>query len=443
MSIPTITFVNHASVIFSYNTIHMITDPWLFGPAFNDGWELLSKTKLSVDDFDKITHIWFSHEHPDHFSTYVLKSIPEKYRKKIIVLFQKTLDHRVVNFCRKLGFTVHELEPNNRFNVAENFSVLCGPNGIYDSWIFLKIGDLKILNLNDCMVDSYDQAHHVYKITGNVDVLLTQFGYASWAGDPKDIEFRKNAAKEKLNRIKIQAEVFKPRFIIPFASFIRFSHIDNIYMNNEVNKIEDVNEFINTKTNSSSIILYPGDKWEIGTKHDITSAITRYKKDASIEHAPYDKSPIIPLENLKKVSENYLKKIHEHNNSFAIRVLHWISYFKTAKIFLKDHESPVTFDLINGINEGKFSKQQADIIIDSDSLSFALTYDYGADTLFVNARFRTSGGNIMNFFRLFFIGLLNNNGRTFPLGVIGFIFKEKSMWKTNILQAVMGNYPLE
>ncbi|NWJ20499.1 hypothetical protein HX860_05470 [Marine Group I thaumarchaeote] len=57
MTIPIITFVNHASVIFSYKEISLITDPWLFGSAFNNGWELIAKTKMQIQDFEKISHI--------------------------------------------------------------------------------------------------------------------------------------------------------------------------------------------------------------------------------------------------------------------------------------------------------------------------------------------------------------------------------------------------
>ena len=78
---PLITFVNHASVIFSHSDVTLITDPWISGPAFNDSWELISQSKLHIDDFAKITHIWFSHEHPDHFSPKMLESIPEEIRK--------------------------------------------------------------------------------------------------------------------------------------------------------------------------------------------------------------------------------------------------------------------------------------------------------------------------------------------------------------------------
>ena len=90
------------------------------------------------------------------------------------------------------------------------------------------------------MVDSISQAKIIKKNIPNVDILLTQFGYASWVGDPEDVQLRKDASIEKLNRIKIQSQIFTPKYIIPFASFVRFSHKDNFYMNDEMNKIQDV-----------------------------------------------------------------------------------------------------------------------------------------------------------------------------------------------------------
>ena len=107
---PKITFVNHASVLFSYGKINLITDPWLFGSAFNNSWDLISESKLDISEFKNITHIWFSHEHPDHFFPFVLNKIPENFRKKIQVYFQDTLDHRVSQKCKELGFQVIEMK---------------------------------------------------------------------------------------------------------------------------------------------------------------------------------------------------------------------------------------------------------------------------------------------------------------------------------------------
>ena len=126
-----------------------------------------------------------------------------------------------------------------------------------------------------------------------------------------------------------------------------------------------------------------------------------------------------------------------------IKFFHSISFLKTAKIYLKDLDLSITFDLVHGINKSEFSKNESDIITDSDSLAFAFKFDYGADTLLANARFHKSGGRTMIFFRQFMIGTLNNNGRTFPFGIIGFLLRERSMWKSLFIQAILGNYDFE
>ena len=72
---PNIIFLNHASFIIEFNGVKILNDPFLFGSAFNNGWNLIKEVdheKILKD----ITHIIFSHEHPDHFSVPFLKSIP-------------------------------------------------------------------------------------------------------------------------------------------------------------------------------------------------------------------------------------------------------------------------------------------------------------------------------------------------------------------------------
>ncbi len=440
---PVVTFVNHASVIFSYKKINLITDPWLFGSAFNDSWDLISESKMQVEDFKDISHFWFSHEHPDHFYLSVLYSIPEEIRKKITVLFQDTLDHRVAKKCRELGFSVVEMKHNKFYKLDDEFQVKCRPYLLYDSLLYLEIGDKKILNLNDCGVDSIRQAEYIHKMTGDVDLLLTQFGYAAHIGDPEDVELRKQTSKEKLTRIKIQSQVFNAKQVIPFASFVWFSHEDNFYMNDQVNKIRNVEEFIRKETKATPIILYPGDKYTVDEDNDNNKAIELFENDFAKEHVPHKNSPKIPLDEIQTYSNNYIKNIRERNNWTLIKLAHSISFLKTAKIYLKDLELSITFDLVHGINESNFPKKDADIIMDSDSLAFAFKFDFGADTLLANARFRKSGGRTMIFFRQFMIGTLNNNGRTFPLGIIGFLLRERSMWKSLFVEAILGNYDFQ
>src|SRR5688572_4542930 len=120
-----IEFVNHASFITRSAGVSLICDPWLEGTAFNDGWALISPTRFAYEDFARVTHVWFSHEHPDHFAPPNLRKIPEELRCRIRVLYQKTKDRKVVDHCAKLGFLdVQELPLTQWVTLAPDFAVL-------------------------------------------------------------------------------------------------------------------------------------------------------------------------------------------------------------------------------------------------------------------------------------------------------------------------------
>ena len=65
-----IKFINHASVLISSGNTKLLTDPWYYGDAFHKGWNLIvEQSKKEINDIlNEVTHIWISHEHPDHFS---------------------------------------------------------------------------------------------------------------------------------------------------------------------------------------------------------------------------------------------------------------------------------------------------------------------------------------------------------------------------------------
>ena len=48
----------------------------------------------------------------------------------------------------------------------------------------IRGGDRTILNLNDCIIRKRDAAEQIREAVGNVDLLLTQFSYANWEGNP-------------------------------------------------------------------------------------------------------------------------------------------------------------------------------------------------------------------------------------------------------------------
>ena len=203
-------FVNHASIIVSNSNKSILTDPWYSGAVFDNGWNLLyenSKEKIR-ELLTRVDYIWFSHEHPDHFSINFLNDYEAFLKqRKIKFIFQKTDDQRVVSFLKMKKFEFIELTNNKEFQVDHNFSLKIQRTDFYDSALILKINNKKIFNLNDCPLKSKSEIKSFKKKYGECDFLFTQFSYAAWKGGIDNIDWRKYAAEEKIQTLKYQSEI--------------------------------------------------------------------------------------------------------------------------------------------------------------------------------------------------------------------------------------------
>lgn len=390
-----------------------MTDPWLFGSAFNNGWDLLCETKFPMEGFSEITHLWFSHEHPDHFAPPVLQQIPEEARRKITVIFQETKDQKVITYCRKLGFQVHELPNHGWHQLSDKVRVMCGKVPYFDSWLLIETDQGKILNANDCVVDGEGIAQEIAKQTGTVDLLLTQFSYANWIGNPEDVAEREAAAAEKLMRVKLQVETFQPKQTIPFASFVYFSHQENNYLNDAMSTIRDAEGFIRQETQSEPIVLYPGEEWEIGSTHDNENSLSKYDVDYNLAAKPLHQADSVTLTEVIEAGNAFIKRMQVKNSSLfmAIMGLPPLRYFQPFTLYLTDLEQMVRFDMASGVQPVVGKATEADVQLASESLAYVFNHDWGYDTLEVNGRFRATSDGHKRMVKTFFLGPLNNTGR--------------------------------
>ena len=74
-------FINHSSVLLESGGQKILCDPWYKGPIFNDGWKLIHENNQSINNIDT-DFIWYSHEHPDHFSVLDLNEVNNDIKKK-------------------------------------------------------------------------------------------------------------------------------------------------------------------------------------------------------------------------------------------------------------------------------------------------------------------------------------------------------------------------
>lgn len=411
-----IKFVNHASYILQHDNISLITDPWIEGTAFYEGWNLIEPTKFSYSDFSEITHIWFSHEHPDHFSPPNLKTIPLEIRRNIIVLFQKTKDKKVINFCKQLDFKDCIELPEDWFELSHDFKILNIPHSDGDSWMCAKAGDFTLLNINDCVLEDEKQVHQIKtKINSKkIDVLFTQFSYANWAGNKDDKETRKKYAAKKILEIERQVSIFKPLYTIPFASFVWFCHEENFYMNDEVNKIDFVHNHISEKLDTKAIILFPNEQWDISSEHDSTESVRKWMMsyDLHIVSTKTIKSSFIGPSELIELGNNYIDCLKKNNTK-------WMNFFlKPTNIFIVDYECSYKLSL-NGFEKGTMNQENCDISISSDTLSYCFKFLWGGSTTRINGRYQVPKyGKFYNWKLYFQTSELNNHGEKFDLKFI-------------------------
>lgn len=400
-----IEFVNHASLIVTAGDVRLISDPWLEGKVFDEGWDLVAKSRMAFDDFKDISHIWFSHEHPDHFLPDNLKKIPEEHRRAIHVLYQDTKDKKVSGFCRRLGFgEVTELPPREWIQLGENVEVMNSPNAtnwLADSWLCVRTPTGTLLNLNDC--SAIGELHDIKKLVGKVDVLAVQFSYAQWEGNRGAVDRRRSHDRQVLEDVKKQIDILEPRYVIPFASFAWFCAEENVYLNAEKNKIGDVASFICDNTKSEPIIMYPGDRWVVGDTHHSVSAISRFEQDfAQIADAairPRTRRNAIGAKTLIEKGYEYRRRLLALGPSLLVRAyLAWqcysnrtgfgigrlsnllklaLAHVEPARLFVTDLDQAFTFDLKHGLQPIDISHNACDIMLPSASLVYCFTFPWG------------------------------------------------------------------
>jgi L-ascorbate metabolism protein UlaG (beta-lactamase superfamily) len=412
-----IRFVNHASFVVEHGGVSLLTDPWLEGRVFHRGWDLVSPTTFAWDEFRGARFLWFSHEHPDHFHPPTLAKIPADLRREITVLFQETPDKRVVGHCRGLGFKdVVELRKGAPLRLGDDFEVRCERFHEGDSWMSVRAGGVTVLNTNDCGIRNARHAQRIARTVGPVDVLLTQFSYAYWAGNPEDTAKRRRIADEKLAWMKFQCDAFRPKVTIPIASFVWFCHEENAYLNDSVNTAEKTHRFLAANTSTSPVVLYPGDEYEFPQAWDSAPAIARYREDfervVANEGALSRTSPV-PVEEVTDAARRFTEELRRTSGAVLRRVL------ADAKVHLRDHGRTFTLSLASGLTETAHDPEACDVSLGSESLLLCLRVPWGLDTTQISGRLRKPPrGRYARFYNFFRPGQLRSRGEEMDLAYL-------------------------
>lgn len=413
----TLKFVNHASVLIKGTRNALLSDPWYSGSAFNNGWRLLYENDPDAiaDILDETTHIWISHEHPDHFSIEFLKRYKDKIKGNgITFIFQQTKDGRIARHLRENGFVIAEVASGETIELEPGFLVQIIKNEFYDSACLVTLDGVRIFNLNDCPIRAVSNLQKFCQAHGPCDILLTQFSYAAWKGGKDNKAWRVQAAQEKLDIVRNQAKILQAKIVIPFASFVWFSNVQNFYLCDSVNLPGDVVKHYEHEP-FKTLFMRPYETLDLKDWKDQDPASIDFWQQKyetlSLEHCyAYEKS--YTVDELIKLFANYCQRIEKGNSWLLIKTLSHIpalGVFQPVTFRLQDLNLCLRADLPN--KTLTLCHNEPDISLHSNMLAFLLNNPFGFDTLTVNGCFEeTRIGGFTRLAKSLALENLNNIG---------------------------------
>ena len=242
-------WLNHATTHFSNNSISLVTDPWLVGPAFMTGWWLDEPSTIdSIKLVQNADYIYISHNHPDHLHEETLKLLDKKTNFLVGDFFSKSTE----KYLEALGFTnIHVLKFNYIYEFEDNFQISILKSGDFrdDSGIYLNVSGVETL----LTVDANFLNSHV--LPRNIDLLLTSFAGGA-SGFP--LCYENYTLEEKLkivkrNKLAIRASVLgylnftSPKYYMPYAGMFKEKSERDFFIkeHNSKNSLEDYKTIVN------------------------------------------------------------------------------------------------------------------------------------------------------------------------------------------------------
>jgi|GEM_PF-425863 len=220
-----IRLVAHACLEIVHDGFTLLTDPWLFGPAFLGSWipyppPEIGPTPLRPDA------IWISHEHSDHFHEPTL----QRFDRSTPVLVPDFPNRRMVERLSALGFTdVRPMPFGARTELAPDLWLTTFEPGSYwnDAILLVEAGGARILNINDAGLN-----HRIASQVGPVDILTSAFSWGAsgypltWGhlDEPAKVAIIRKSNAGLIHMLKDATALYGARYLLPFAGYFALGH---------------------------------------------------------------------------------------------------------------------------------------------------------------------------------------------------------------------------
>ena len=356
-----------------YSTI--LTDPWLVNGEYYGSWWHPEIVQFDDELMDRVTHIYLSHIHPDHFSRRTF----EKIDKNVPVMIHNYATKFLKMNVERFGFRVEELDHNKEHIIDEEIRIKilaadncnpelcskfmgCAPiennyqSTQIDSLSLIYNDKFSILNTNDCPYElSLEALGQILKEHNKIDLLLTS--YAGAGPFPQCFDMTENVMIDKAEKKKLKfleqgrkfIETVKPIKYMPFAgTYMLAGSLYNLNKYRGVPEIKDAFSYFQKRIkNSEGIYIEKNEYLDLETnkyikyKDDISAQrhqdylneVRNAKLDYELDEYPSEQS-ILNL--LPSSFERFNKKREEINFSSKYVLIIEISSIKSIVIYMAD-----------------------------------------------------------------------------------------------------------
>lgn len=247
-------FNAHASVSIEIDGINIISDPWLIGSCFANGWwHAFPPSAEAIERLINSDFIYISHNHPDHLHIPTLEKYVEKSKLILVPNFQS---RSVENLLRRIGF-----ENLIMCDFMQQIHIETKSGGV--KLVVIKSGDdrddssLIICTKNRKVFLGVDANMPNRWILPKVDVLFTPFagGASGFPVRIQNFELAKKIEIVNANRLSVLNNhvaklvgVTMPDYVVPYAGyFTEIARDNDVKAINIKNSPQDLISFVEEK----------------------------------------------------------------------------------------------------------------------------------------------------------------------------------------------------
>lgn len=455
MPSPTFTFLNHASFLLRTDRALFLADPWLEGTVFNEAWSMLDGATGSASLIAELNasglpvFIWCSRASPDRLSAPFLRRFRAEFRGIATFLYRPGRDWRLPGELRRNRFAVAECRQGKPRTLARGLELTAYANGESDSWCLLRCGRKTILHLGERALGTEAACHaaarQIRDDGARIDLLLTGFADMAWCGNPDGVARREAAAEAGVERMALQAEAFRPRLIVPVASFARFSRVDNAWLNNgrrtplgvlEAPRLEGVRDVIR--------FMQPGGRFDL--EFDTSATLAAHHEQA-LAHwmacwrerpKPSPRPTQATVTQLKDAFSTYRKRASRRLHGLP-QLLERLRLVRPLVLALPDRRQTVELSYRRGLRL-LARDAPADVAMCSGTALYLLGAEDGFDTTYAGGCFWIMRGSGLSAFGRFFLPQrLARRGldRQRPMATGGVLLRAMLGWATRGIRAAL------